>query len=267
MWVSLYLLLHKDDYKMNLIASVVQYLLLLGQYLQGTQKSVQTWVTHGLAIKVAMQLGLHSTQAAKVYPPLEQEIRKRTWFACITLDGTLSMTFGRPPTILEIHVKPELPVPYSLTASEAGADRLEEMSVDFFSSTITLYRVMSSIINLLYDQNLGCGIATSDVETVARVFKLENDLLKWQSTSCKPSLIIASDLPSAITEAEAPIFVAPSNEDGRSIPSSWWPVYELRLRIVITLRYNNLRILLHRPVLASLLTGLRMMRQTLEKCR
>ena len=226
----------------------------MGQYLQGTQKSVQTWVTHGLAIKVAMQLGLHSSQAAKGCPPLEQEIWKRTWFACVTLDRTLSMTFGRPPTIPESHVKLSLPAPYDSTSARPGVNKLEEMSLAFFNSTITLYRVMSSIIDLLYDHNLGCGITASAVETVARVFKLENDLLAWQRTSCKPSLVTASNLSQAITEAEAPTLVTPRNEESGSIPSSWWPAYELRLRIVITLRYNNLRILLHRPVIASLLT-------------
>lgn len=66
--------------------SLVQYLLILGQYLQGTQKSVQAWTTHGLAISAAYQLGLHSPDANKGFPPLESEIRKRTWFGCVLLD-------------------------------------------------------------------------------------------------------------------------------------------------------------------------------------
>ena len=61
----------------------VHFLLLMGMYLQGTQKSVQAWVTHGLAVKMGLQLGLHSREASEGYSPLEQEIRKRTWYACI----------------------------------------------------------------------------------------------------------------------------------------------------------------------------------------
>jgi hypothetical protein len=202
-----------------------------------------------------MQLGLHSSEAAKGCPPLEQEIRKRTWFACITLDRTLSMTFGRPPTIPESHVRLALPIPYYSIGSVSGLDRLDEMSVSFFNSTITLYRVMSSIIDVLYEQNLGCGASTSAVEIVARVFKLENDLDQWQRTLCSPALITANNLAGAIVDAETPITATLSNEHSDTIPPSWWPVYELRLRIVITLRYNNLRILLHRPILTSLLTN------------
>jgi hypothetical protein len=67
-------------------AILVQYLLILGQYLQGTQKSVQAWTTHGLAISAAYQLGLHSPDANQGYSPLEREIRKRTWFGCVLLD-------------------------------------------------------------------------------------------------------------------------------------------------------------------------------------
>ncbi|KAJ5921542.1 transcriptional regulatory protein GAL4 [Penicillium verhagenii] len=98
------------DSKRNASLEMVQYLLVQGQYLQGTQKSVQAWTTHGLAISAAFQLGLHSPEANRRFSPVESEIRKRTWFGCILLDRTLSMTFGRPCTIPETYVKLEMPV-------------------------------------------------------------------------------------------------------------------------------------------------------------
>lgn len=58
----------------------------MGQYLQGTQKSVQAWTIHGLAVKAAFQLGLHSKHATGSFSPLDQETRRRTWYACIVLD-------------------------------------------------------------------------------------------------------------------------------------------------------------------------------------
>jgi len=58
----------------------------MGQYLQGTQKSIEAWVVHGLAVKAAMQLGLHSSEACKGLSSLEREIRKRTWFGCVIHD-------------------------------------------------------------------------------------------------------------------------------------------------------------------------------------
>ncbi|CAI7674846.1 unnamed protein product [Penicillium manginii] len=74
------------DSKRNASLEMVQYLLILGQYLQGTQKSVQAWTAHGLAISAAYQLGLHSPDANRGFPPAEFETRKRTWFGCVLLD-------------------------------------------------------------------------------------------------------------------------------------------------------------------------------------
>ena len=64
----------------------VQAMLLMSQYLQGTHRSVMTWNIHGLAVKAAFQLGLHTTASLKPHSPLEREIRTRTWYACVILD-------------------------------------------------------------------------------------------------------------------------------------------------------------------------------------
>ena len=64
----------------------VQCLLLMAQYRQGTQRSDQAWNLHGLAVRAAIQLGLHSRTASLGLSPLEAEIRKRTWFGCVILD-------------------------------------------------------------------------------------------------------------------------------------------------------------------------------------
>ena len=64
----------------------VQCLLLMAQYRQGTQRSDQAWNLHGLAVRAAIQLGLHSRTASSGLSPVEAEIRKRTWFGCMILD-------------------------------------------------------------------------------------------------------------------------------------------------------------------------------------
>lgn len=58
----------------------------MSQYLQGTQKSVQTWAIHGLAVKAAQSIGLHSSDVLRTLSPVECEFRKRTWFGCVVLD-------------------------------------------------------------------------------------------------------------------------------------------------------------------------------------
>lgn len=116
----------------------VQAMLLMSQYLQGTHRSVMTWNMHGIAVKAAFQLGLHSPTSLKAYSPHERETRNRTWFGCVMLDRTLSMTFGRPPAIPESYIRTPLPKPHSGTSilpeSEPSLD--DTMSIQFFVSTV-----------------------------------------------------------------------------------------------------------------------------------
>lgn len=61
-------------------------MLLMSQYLQGTHRPTTTWNIHGLAVKAAFQLGLHTTSSSKNQSSLDKEIRLRTWYGCIVLD-------------------------------------------------------------------------------------------------------------------------------------------------------------------------------------
>lgn len=118
----------------------VQYLLLTGQYLQGTQRSVEAWTVHGLAVKAALQLGLHSTAASSRFSALDQEFRKRTWYGCVVLDRTLSMTFGRPAAIPDDYIKIQLPENLGPIGSDTNNDLVEdftrEASIAFFNATM-----------------------------------------------------------------------------------------------------------------------------------
>lgn len=61
-------------------------MLLMSQYLQGTHRSTTTWNIHGLAVKAAFQLGLHTTCSSSHMSLLDREMRLRTWYGCIILD-------------------------------------------------------------------------------------------------------------------------------------------------------------------------------------
>lgn len=131
-------------------------LLLTSMYLQGTDRSIATWNVHGVAVKAAYQLGLHSPDALRQYPPPEREIRKRVWFACVMLDrcvffpyckrlelnhlsSSLSMTMGRPISIPESFVRVDLPLiiqdDQSLTTIN-GSIREHPASIHFYSATM-----------------------------------------------------------------------------------------------------------------------------------
>ena len=127
---------HESLYQLTI---QVQYLLLTGQYLQGTQRSVEAWTVHGLAVKGALQLGLHSAAAVSRFSSLDREFRKRTWYGCVVLDRTLSMTFGRPATIPDDYIRIQLPQsldPETHRGNHEANDHKREVSVDFFSATM-----------------------------------------------------------------------------------------------------------------------------------
>ena len=216
---------------------IVQYLLLASQYLQGTQKSSQTWTLHGLAVKGAFALGLHSSQASQRFTPLENEVRKRTWFGCILLDRVLSMTFGRPPSIPEDYIRLPLAYPWPSHSGPAFASpELQAPSMDFFNSSITLHRLIGTSIARLYGQNLGYDDSLQEAELIPRILELEDELGGWQS-SLPPELpiVLSSALP---------------------LPGSYRNRMVDRFRTMLTLRYHNLNILVHRPLLCKSLDAL-----------
>lgn len=216
---------------------IVQYLLLASQYLQGTQKSSQTWTLHGLAVKGAFALGLHSNQASQRFSPLENEVRKRTWFGCVLLDRVLSMTFGRPPTIPGDYVRLPPPAPWPPTNKPQFAmPDLHMPSMLFFNTSITLHELIGMAIRRLYGQNLGDDAILSESELIPGIFELEQELARWQTTlPPELAMVISTGLP------------MPANFRDRTVD---------RFRTMLTLRYHNLNILVHRPLLCNSLDAL-----------
>ncbi|KAI1324929.1 fungal-specific transcription factor domain-containing protein [Xylariaceae sp. FL0255] len=215
----------------------VQYMLVLGQYLQGTKKSVQAWTVHGLAITAAFQLGLHSPKTNKRFPSLECEIRNRVWFGCILLDRilALSMTFGRPAIVPQSYVKLNLPSPtVHMVGTRSKSKDTPYLDAMYLIATIKLYEVMYKIIDECYGQNLGLEDSPSESEIVSLVLNRDRDLEDWKLKLTSMQDLSVRSHPLSPQEMENM-----TQEDTISG----------RFRMVLSLRYHNLRILLHRSVL------------------
>ncbi|KAH0279183.1 hypothetical protein KCU91_g1929, partial [Aureobasidium melanogenum] len=211
---------------------IVQYLLLMSQYLQGTQKSVQTWIVHGLAVKAALSLGLQSESANSRFSPIEQEVRRRTWYGCVMLDRSQCLTFGRPSSIPDSYVRITLPTQW-VEENLATATLQEESLVStlFFKASIELYKVLSDVLGQLYDNNLDCGPVMNEVDLAMRVFNLEQDLNRWQ-------MFLDPRLTLQTLESLRPL------EDESLLKVT-------RCRTILTIRYHHLEVLLHRPFLVK----------------
>ncbi|CAN9239827.1 unnamed protein product [Alternaria sp. RS040] len=209
-------------------------LLLMSQYLQGSERSIETWNIHGLAVKAAYQLGLHSSDAMLNHSAVEAEIRKRTWFGCIILDRTLSMTMGRPTSIPDSFVKLSLPCSLrSICPSSTILDQSEndDDSTVFYTATITLYKILGEVIEVLYENNLGCEASVNLFGIASSLLQFEQKYIGWQHS-----------LPASFS------LIVPGAQllDGRG-------ELNLRFRLILTLRFLNVRILTHRPMLSKYL--------------
>ncbi|KAJ5512005.1 hypothetical protein N7453_004108 [Penicillium expansum] len=230
------------DSKRHASLEMVQYLLVLGQYLQGTQKSIQAWTTHGLAISVAYQIGLHSPDRNQRHSPLEYEIRKRTWFGCVLLDRTLSMTFGRPCSIPESHIQLDLPSrEIKMLSSGSESSGSSQLDGAFYTAAIKLYVILYRVLDSCYGKNLGLQNSLSTADSMSHILDEQRQLNEWR-TQLVPSLGLH------IHER----LMTP--EDVKHMDPHFMIRY--RFDIVLSIRYHNLRILLHRRRLESLLETL-----------
>jgi hypothetical protein len=95
-----------------------------------------------------------------------------------------------------------------------------------------LYRLMWLVIDKLYGGNIGCAKPGSLFDVVTQLFQIEHKLMEWDY-----------DLPLHMKQLTV-----------KDIPPEGEKIDLLdRFRVILTLRYHNLRVLLHRPVLVKFL--------------
>ena len=92
------------------------------------------------------------------------------------------------------------------------------------------------VIDSLYGQNIACEKETSTIEIVGQLYPIEQRLLEWKG-SLPPSLWIVS--PSMLSS------------DIDWLPNLGGVGQGQKLSTILTLRYLNLRLLLHRPILVK----------------
>lgn len=102
--------------------------------------------------------------------------------------------------------------------------------------TRTLYKIMWNILDLLYECNIGDPPSNNDVLPItSHILQIEHQLLAWQSSLAPPSgLITPQEL---------------AREGGGHGDGDGNFSLARRFRVILTLRYHNVRILAHRRIL------------------
>jgi len=133
----------------------VQSLLLMCYYLQSTLELTECWNLVGLMNRTAISLGLHMRAPLVALPPVEREVRKRVWWGCVVMDRSLSMKYGRPPSLRTKDSDVELPLEvddqYIVNDCATPRQPIGASSfISFFISTIKLSQIISNMLKMLY---------------------------------------------------------------------------------------------------------------------
>lgn len=133
----------------------VQSLLLICYYLQGTIDLHECWNLVGLMMWTATSLGLHLQSVRDDIPPVEEEMRKRSWWGCFVLNCTLSMKFGRPPLLRTEESSVDFPLAvddqYIINDSFTSRQPNDTPSfVSYFVTIIKLAHIVHDMLEELY---------------------------------------------------------------------------------------------------------------------
>ncbi len=216
---------------------LVQALLLLCHYLQGTLALNECWNFAGLMIRNAISIGLHvnPTDDGNLLP-VEKESRKRLWWGCLVLDRTLCMKLGRPPSIrstdahevdLPLEVDDQYIVDTSLVPPQPSG---RPSRISFFVQTIKQSHIIDCILAKVYlanpkvqkrqDQTL-LSHRTDESSVLGDAFLLDGQLQAWWN-----------EMPPHLREE-------PALPDGIDFQ---------RQRRVMRIRFLQIRLLLQRPI-------------------
>ncbi|KAK4560802.1 hypothetical protein LTR86_005382 [Recurvomyces mirabilis] len=215
----------------------IQALLLATMYLQGTQRSSQTWDVLGRLVNAVFRVGLFREVVGET--ALDAELRKRTWWTCFVMNITISMTLGRPPPLPTSYMTTELPSEIDL--AKLTNDRSAEVfdscipTASLLVQTSKMYVVLGRVIEQVYEANVGPLVDNVAVpKLLVDVLQADQELSAFAAALPPPLRIITSAELATVTDAV----------DAQAH----------RFRLILTVRLLNVRLLLHRRVLSYVLS-------------
>ncbi|KUJ14911.1 uncharacterized protein LY89DRAFT_649498 [Mollisia scopiformis] len=161
-------------------------LLLLAVFSLRANSGPGAWAYVGLAMRIAIDLGLHRQIAAMNKLGLDVEMRKRLFWSCYTMDRQVSIPLGRPFAIADQDIDVQLPLDVEegcqdIEALEEASKidpnevRTQSTSLTAFLHVLRLRRIESSIQQTIYRVDQATNVTDSEIE-----FYLDQ-LEKWKS--------------------------------------------------------------------------------------
>ncbi|KUJ12403.1 uncharacterized protein LY89DRAFT_785771 [Mollisia scopiformis] len=136
----------------------IQGLLLMTIFAINEPQSINAWMVNGLAIRFAIDLGLHRKSYCPTRSLLRSEMKKRIFWSAYALDRNISVALGRPFCIQDREINVDLPLQLTdqqileeSAPEEAFAPSIYDMST--FRHIVRLRQIHSKILRKFYPVN------------------------------------------------------------------------------------------------------------------
>ncbi|KAK5111251.1 hypothetical protein LTR62_005279 [Meristemomyces frigidus] len=161
-------------------------LLLLAVYSLRAEGGPGAWAYIGLAMRIAIDLGLHRQTSSMNKVGFDVEMRKRLFWSCYTMDRQISIPLGRPFSISDREIDAALPFDVDESCQDLrtlgqaavldqDTPRAESTSLTAFLHILRLRRIESSIQQTIYRVDQPFNVTDTEVD-----YYLER-LEKWKS--------------------------------------------------------------------------------------
>ncbi|KIV88575.1 hypothetical protein, variant [Exophiala mesophila] len=204
-------------------------------YLLATCQTDKSWITLGLAIRIAQSIGLHVEEAygtsyGDVPGPAPSETRRRVWYSLFVLDRLLAMQLGRPPSIISDGFNVHLPSRQSLLDLAEQpippGTKSQDWGGDYFIAMIRFSEMIGRVFTDLYGPNKIDDAAS----VLSKTELLDAELIRWRSS-----------LPRSLRFDLSHTF-----ESSKTFQTQ---------RNMLAVKFYNLQALVHRPMLSSTLSA------------
>ncbi|KAF4496730.1 arylamine N-acetyltransferase [Fusarium agapanthi] len=201
--------------------------------LNGFTRARRTWLgTLNMVFAMASNFDRDYTTSSKkrfersnVFYKRAKEYRRRTWVVIFCLDKVLSTAVGRPASIPDEQMTRREP---ASGWSPANSGDVADLPGDFLAVSFKMYQVMSKSLAIQYGANLDHDSDPDEMAHLKASGELRKQLRLW-AANLPPHLQLCD------VESDALLQNTKAN----------------RLRVILTMRYHNLSILIHKPLLSA----------------
>ena len=164
--------------------SSLQAVLFIVMYLQCSGRLSECHSYLSIAIAASLRMGIHRSAASKGLDPIEQESRKRVFWALQTMNSYVSSMLGLPKALGDEGIDQDLPLEIHDKNIRRDGIRLgsdtQTSNMTAVNAHTRLMIIMSNIVNHLFSIKNGVpgekGYYRVDF---AKIIKVENELDEW----------------------------------------------------------------------------------------